>query len=112
MLIVTGPEAWSSVTEALRATRDSCSLNYLHIQCLLERKHRDEHQYGSHSPSYPMNTMITIYEDKSVYVSTKIVIDEMTKLKQWQKSSKDNNVERILTKVKWGSIKKRQSTAL
>ena len=112
MLIVTGPEAWSAVTEALRETRDSCSLNYLHIQCLLERKHRDEHQYVSHSPSYPMNTMITIYEDKSVDVSTKIAIDEMTKLKQWQKSSKDKNVEKNLTKVKGELIKKRQITAL
>ena len=47
-----------------------------------------------------MNTVITIDEDESVDVSTKITIDDLTKPKQRQKSSKDKNVDRILTKVK------------
>ena len=59
-----------------------------------------------------MNTEIKITVDESVDVSIKITIDEMTKPKQRQKSSKDNNVEQIITKFKGESSKKRQITAL
>ena len=59
-----------------------------------------------------MNIVITIDEDKSVDASTKFMIDEMTKLKQWRKSSKDKNVDRILTKFKGEASKKRQSIFL
>ena len=59
-----------------------------------------------------MNTVITIDEGKSVYVSTKITIDKMTKPKKRRKLSKDKNVDQILTKVKGEAIMKRQSTAL
>ena len=47
-----------------------------------------------------MNTVITIDEDESVYLLTEITIDEMTKPKQGWQSSKDKNVDLILTKVK------------
>ena len=56
--------------------------------------------------------MITVDEDESVDVLTKIWIDEMTKPKQQQKSSKDKNVDQIRTKVKGGLIRKRLSIAL
>ena len=56
--------------------------------------------------------MITVDEDESVDVLTKIWIDEMTKPKQQQKSSKDKNVDQISTKVKGGVIRKRLSIAL
>ena len=59
-----------------------------------------------------MNTVITIDEDESVYVWTEITIHEMTKPKQRWKSSKDKNVDWIITKVKGEESKKRQSTAL
>ena len=59
-----------------------------------------------------MNTVIKIDEDESVDVSTEITIDEMTKPKQRRKSSKDKNVDQILTKVNGEASKKSQSTAL
>ena len=59
-----------------------------------------------------MNIVIMIDEDKSVDVSTKIMIDKMTKPKQRQKLSKYKNVDQIITKVKGEASKKRKSTAL
>ena len=59
-----------------------------------------------------MNTVIMIDEEDSVYVSTEITIDIMTKPKQQKKSSKDNNVDRILTIFKGVASKKRYSIAL
>ena len=59
-----------------------------------------------------MKPVIMVDDDKSVDVSIEIMIDEMTKLKQRQNLSKDNNVNRIITKVKGEASKKRQSTAL
>ena len=59
-----------------------------------------------------MNTVITIDEDDSVYVLTEITIDEMTKPKQQQNPSKDNNVDQLLTKFNGEESKKRQSIAL
>jgi len=53
-----------------------------------------------------------IDEDESVDVSTEITIDEMPKLKQRRKSSRDKNVDRIITKAKDKATKKRHSTAL
>ena len=73
----------------MRETKEPCSQQYLHIQCLLESHHQDDHREGSHSPSSPINTVIKIDEDESVDVSTKITIDEMTKPKQQRKSRKD-----------------------
>ena len=59
-----------------------------------------------------MKPVIMVDDNKSVDVSIEIMIDEMTKLKQRQNLSKDNNVNRIITKVKGEASKKRQSTAL
>ena len=59
-----------------------------------------------------MNKVITIDEDKGVCVSNEITIDKMTKPKQKQNSSKDKNLDRILTKVKGEASQKRQSAAL
>ena len=59
-----------------------------------------------------MNTVVTIDDDESADVSTGITVGEMTKSKQQQKSSKDKNVDRILTKVKGEAIDNRQSIAL
>ena len=59
-----------------------------------------------------MKTVTTINEGESVDLSTEITIDEMTKPKQRKKSSNDNDVDQILTKVKGEASKKRKSTAL
>ena len=59
-----------------------------------------------------MNTVITIDEDESVDASTEITIDEIKKPKQRQNSSKDKNVDQILTKCKGGISKKRKSKSL
>ena len=58
------------------------------------------------------NTVITIDKDESIDLLIKITIDKMTKPKQQQKSSKDKNVDQILTKVKGEANKNRHSTAL
>ena len=54
-----------------------------------------------------MNKVITIDEDKGVCVSKEVTIDKMTKPKQKLNSSKDKNLDQILTKVKGEASKKR-----
>ena len=59
-----------------------------------------------------MNIVITIDDDESVDVCTEIRIKEILKPKQRKKLIKDKNIDRILTKVKGETSKKRQRTAL